>query len=216
MRVHFPPWSTTLARAAVYGGPLLLTALLIAPMVYVRTPFFQEREDPVRQPLQFDHRHHVEDDHIDCRFCHQTVETAPSAGYPATEVCMACHAQVWNTAPLLDAVRTSYFTDRSVPWRRVHRLPEFVYFNHAIHVGKGVGCAECHGRVDQMPTVEQVAPLTMGWCLSCHRAPLGHLRPREAITQLGWRPTGDAAAEQRALAALNHVSPSTNCTTCHR
>jgi len=216
MHVHFPRWSTALARSAVYGGPVVLAACLAALMVYVRTPDFEESQDPVIQPVQFDHRHHVADDHIDCRFCHQTVDRAASAGYPATEVCMGCHSQVWNGAPILAQVRESYFTDKSVPWKRVHRLPQFVYFNHAIHVNKGVGCVECHGRVDRMPLVEQVAPLTMSWCLGCHRHPLGHLRPKAEVTDMAWRPKGDAAAEQKALAARYQVHTRVDCTTCHR
>jgi len=215
MPFRFPGWSTLLARWVVYGGPLVLLLLLAAPMVYVRTPYYLETQDPVNQPVQFDHRHHVVDDRIDCRFCHQTVETAASAGYPATEVCMACHSQVWNTAPILEQVRSSYFTNQPIRWHRVHRLPQFVYFNHSIHVNKGVGCAECHGRVDQMPLVEQTRDLTMGWCLDCHRHPLGRLRPKSEVTSMTWKPSGDVA-DQKVLAALYHVNTRTNCTTCHR
>jgi len=214
--VGFPAWSTLLARGVIYGGPVLGLGLVVAPMIYVRTPFFEERLDPVKQPLQFDHRHHVQDDHIDCLFCHQTADKSPHAGYPSTDVCLGCHAQVWNQAPLLGAVRASAVSGESIPWKRVHRLPDFVYFNHAIHVGKGVGCVECHGHVEQMTVVEKVKPMTMGWCLSCHRNPSGHLRPTAEITNPNWHPTGDAAAEQKALASLNDIETRTSCTACHR
>jgi hypothetical protein len=216
MRPLFPPWTNTVSRlmaVAILAMPALAVAGL---MLYVRTPFSTGALRPVEQLVQFDHRHHVRDEGIDCRYCHSTVETGPYAGVPATEVCMGCHAQIWNRSPQLQEVRARYFSDRPIPWKRVHDLPDFVYFNHSIHVNKGVGCATCHGRVDQMASVQQVSPLTMGWCLDCHRAPERHLRPLEQITSMTWKPARDPAREGARLALAYGVHTRTSCTTCHR
>jgi len=185
-------------------------------MLFQRTPYGTLQNEQIVQPVMFDHRHHVQDDLIDCRYCHASVDKAPSAGIPATEVCLSCHAQVWNKSPLLDAVRASWFAQKPIRWTRVHKLPDFVYFNHAIHVNKGVGCAECHGRVDQMAAIEQAQPLTMGWCLDCHRNPQPRLRPLAEITNMAWVPSGDRAALGAELAKQLDVHPKVNCTTCHR
>jgi hypothetical protein len=183
--------------------------------VFVRSPIYTGQNEPVVQPIQFDHRHHVADVGIDCRYCHMTAETAASAGYPPTEVCMSCHGQVWNQSPLLATVRESYFSGKPLTWSRVHRLPDFVYFNHSIHVSKGVGCVTCHGRVDQMAAVRQVARLSMRWCVDCHRNPTPNLRPPELATDLAWAPA-DPEAVGRAVAAAHAVHTRTSCTTCHR
>jgi hypothetical protein len=216
MSALFSPRSDALFRLVL----VLLVAgaggTVAAAMVYWRTPFGTGQQEQVVQPIPFDHRHHVKDDLIDCRYCHTTVETAASAGIPSTELCLNCHSQVWNKSPLLDLVRASYFTDQPLPWVRVHRLPDFVYFDHSIHVKKGVGCVECHGRVDQMAAIEQDQPLTMGWCLDCHRDPYAHLRPPAEVTSMTWQPDGDPAAAGRALAKENDVHPRTSCYTCHR
>jgi hypothetical protein len=137
-------------------------------MVYVRTPWNTGTGDAIDQPVQFDHRHHVIDDEIDCIYCHTGAESSDYAGVPATDVCMGCHAQIWNESPLLETVRRSYFSGRAIPWNRVNDLPDFVYFNHAVHVQRGVGCVECHGRVDRMARVYETQSLSMGFCLDCH------------------------------------------------
>ena len=214
MRALFPPWTNSIARASVLVIPLAGLGALCAPMLFVRTPYFTEQDNPVQQPVEFDHRHHVADEGIDCRFCHASVETAASAGYPPTSTCMGCHAQVWNASPILEVVRRAYFSDTPVAWKRVHRLPDFVYFDHSIHVAKGVGCETCHGRVDQMAAVEQIAPLTMEWCLDCHRNPQGRIRPRERVVDMGWPSAG--ADEEKALIARYDVHTRTSCTACHR
>jgi hypothetical protein len=185
-------------------------------MLYWRTPYGTGQHEPVEQPVQFDHRHHVQDDLIDCRYCHTSVDKAPSAGLPPTELCLSCHSQIWNKSPLLDQVRQSWFANKPIAWTRVHKLPDFVYFNHAIHVNKGVGCAECHGRVDQMAAIEQVQPLTMGFCLECHRNPQPRLRPLEEVANMRWQPPADRAALGAELAKKHDVKPKVNCTTCHR
>ena len=187
-------------------------------MAYVRSPYGTGQANIPEQPIEFDHRHHVGDEQLDCRYCHWTVETSPSAGIPSTTVCMSCHAQVWNKSPYLAEVRQAFFQDRPIPWVRVHNLPDFVYFNHAIHVAKGVGCVTCHGRVDQMAAIEQKAPLSMGWCLECHRNPEPHLRSQEAITSMTWKPPAgeDPLAYGKKLAEQYQVHSRTSCTTCHR
>jgi hypothetical protein len=206
---------------AIFKGVLVLLVAgaggtVGALMLYPRTPFGTGQQEQVAQPIQFDHRHHVVDDLIDCKYCHQTVDRAPSAGIPPTGLCLNCHSQVWNKSRLLDVVRASWFSGEPIPWVRVHKLPDFVYFNHAIHVNKGVGCVECHGRVDQMPAIEQVQPLTMGWCIECHRDPYPRLRPPEEVTSMTWKPDGDPVALGKELARKYDVKPRTACTTCHR
>lgn len=212
----FPRWSNAAFRTVVAlvagGGALAVGGLLIFP----QTPFATGQQDQVVQPVQFDHRHHVSDEGIDCRFCHSTVDRGPSAGIPAAGLCMGCHGQVWRRSPMLNLVRESYYSGQPIPWRRVHRVPDFVFFNHAIHVNKGVGCESCHGRVDQMAAVHQSAPLTMAWCLDCHRHPERNLRPLENITDMGWRPPRPQEEFGRELMARYGVVSRENCTTCHR
>jgi hypothetical protein len=198
---------------ALLASPALAVAAL---MLYVRSPLSTGVGEQVDQPIAFDHRHHVGDEGIDCRYCHDTVERSPTAGIPSVSTCMNCHAQVWNKSPALAAVRGAYFLDRPIRWNRVNDLPDFVFFNHSIHVNKGVGCATCHGRVDRMPLVEKVHAFSMKWCLDCHRDPSPHLRPREAITALDWAPPPDAEGFARQLTDRYEVQPRTNCTTCHR
>ena len=204
-----------LSAAALLAIPAIAIGGLMA---YVRSPLVTNQFNPVEQPIEFDHRHHAGDEQIDCRYCHWTVENSPSAGIPSTTVCVSCHAQVWNKSPYLNEVRKAFFTDQPIPWVRVHNLPDFVYFNHSIHVNKGVGCVTCHGRVDEMGAVYQQAPLTMSWCLDCHRNPAPNLRPAEAITSMTWKPPEgvDPVEYGKTLAAQYDVHSRTSCTTCHR
>lgn len=188
-------------------------------MGWVRTPYALGEGELLGQPVQFDHRHHVVDDGIDCRYCHSTVEKAPSAGVPSADRCMNCHSQVWNESPLLAAVREAYYEGRPLRWQRVHHLPDFVFFDHSVHVNNGIGCETCHGRVDRMARVYQTRPLTMGWCLGCHRDPEKNLRPLDQITTMGWQPQGSAAQRARMgakLAKAYAIRPSTDCWACHR
>ncbi|GMT97476.1 cytochrome c3 family protein [Corallococcus caeni] len=205
-----------LSAAMLLAVPAIAIGGLLA---YVRSPHVTNQAHPVEQPIEFDHRHHAGDEQIDCRYCHWTVEKSPSAGIPSTTVCMSCHAQVWNKSPYLTEVRKAFFADQPIPWVRVHNLPDFVYFNHSIHVGKGVGCATCHGRVDQMGAIEQSAPLTMSWCLDCHRNPGPNLRPQEFITSMTWAPPtekAEATALAEKLSKEYDVHSRTSCSTCHR
>ena len=185
---------------------------------------------PLEQPVPFSHKHHVGDDGIDCRFCHSTVEKSAFAGLPSTEVCMSCHSQIWRDSPLLEPVRESFRTRKPIQWERVHDLPDFAYFNHSIHIKKGVGCVSCHGRIDEMPLTMKTKDLTMAWCVDCHRNPAKALRPREKVFDLAWTPGDTSRHEEgqhaesqeeigRRLVVENHIMTPfqlTNCSTCHR
>ena len=154
----------SLAGLLLFFGSLIFTAILLA-----RSSYVTRAHEYVEQPVQFSHRHHVKDDGIDCRYCHTSVETSSFAGIPPTKTCMNCHSQIWAQAPILEPIRASFREDRPVRWIRVHDLPDFVYFNHSIHVKKGVGCETCHGRIDEMPLTLQENTLQMDWCINCHR-----------------------------------------------
>lgn len=176
---------------------------------------FLERQ----QPVQFSHKHHSGDDGIDCRYCHTAVETSASAGIPPTQTCMNCHSQLWADSPYLEPVRASYRENKPIEWQRVHDLPEYAYFNHSIHVAKGVGCSTCHGDVANMPAVYQQNSLQMEWCLSCHREPEKFLRPLDQITNSKWDVNELSDEERLKLKADYHIRSSqmlTSCSTCHR
>ena len=198
-----------IAAAGVLGVPVAL-------MLWVRTPYVTNQDNPVEQPVAFDHRHHVRDDGIDCLYCHYEATRSKYAGVPPTAVCMNCHSQIWQESARLSPVRESWFQDRPMRWRRVHQLPQFVYFDHSAHVSHGVGCVECHGRVDLMGEVYAVAPLTMQWCLDCHRDPAPHLRPTSEITSMSWDPGGSRRDIGDAIVRELHVDPPVSCTGCHR
>jgi hypothetical protein len=172
--------------------------------------------DPRDQPVKFDHRHHVRDDGINCLYCHYTAETTAFAGIPPTSLCMNCHNQVWTQSPELAVVRASYFDDTAMHWSRVNSLPDHVFFNHSIHLAKGVGCASCHGRVDEMGQVYQVERLSMSWCLDCHRSPERFLRPKDEVTDMQWQPTRPQEIVGAEIRDQLHVAPTTDCTGCHR
>jgi hypothetical protein len=216
MAALFTKRSNMRLRLALGGALLLGLGTPSFLMAWVRSPQVTGQHQPVSQPVQFDHRHHVLDAGVDCLYCHSTAERSRNAGVPATRVCMGCHAQVWNDSALLEPVQRSWFDDRPIAWNRVHQLPGFVYFDHSIHLHKGVGCVECHGRVDLMAQVEQVAPLTMQWCLDCHRSPDEHLRPRASITRMEPLPERDRERAGSELARLYHVEHVTHCSACHR
>jgi hypothetical protein len=217
MRPLFQPSADTKLRVFLVTGASVASAVPIAMILWVRTPYVTRQFDPVDQPVAFDHRHHVRDDGIDCAYCHYEATRTPYAGVPPTSVCMNCHGQVWQESARLQPVRASWFDDRPLRWQRVHKLPGFVYFDHSAHVSHGVGCVECHGRVDTMARVYAVAPLTMKWCLDCHRDPDPHLRPQSEITDMEWspaRPRREIGAEIREGLAL--APPVETCTGCHR
>jgi hypothetical protein len=176
---------------------------------------------PREQPVPFSHQHHVSGLGIDCRYCHDSVENASFAGIPPTYTCMSCHSQVWTDAPMLAPVRQSLATGKPLVWRRVNQLPDFVFFNHSIHVEKGIGCSTCHGRVDQMPLTQKAHSLYMRWCLDCHEAPERQLRARDQIFNMGWEPAEDQVVRGRQLLKEYRITPERvaqlrDCGMCHR
>lgn len=184
-----------------------------------RSTYLTGRYDEKQQPVQFSHKHHVGDDGIDCRYCHTSVETSYSAGIPPTQTCMNCHSQLWSDAPYLEPIRESYRTGKPIEWERVHDLPEYAYFNHSIHIAKGVGCSTCHGQIDSMPAVFQENTLQMEWCLSCHREPEKYIRPKSEIYNMQWD-GNDLSTEERTQLKSDYKIRSkemlTSCSTCHR
>jgi hypothetical protein len=198
----------------VLGVPALGTAAYFTNMTYST-----QVNVPREQPVPFSHKHHVGDDGIDCRYCHSSVDKGPFAGLPSTHTCMTCHSQIWVDSPLLEPVRASFRTRTPMQWTRVHDLPDFAYFDHSIHVKKGVSCVSCHGRIDEQPLVMKEKPLTMQWCLDCHRDPAKNLRPREHVYDLSWTPKENQRKMGERLVQEYHVLSSfqlTNCSTCHR
>ena len=161
--------------------------------------------EAVEQPVPFSHKHHVGDDGIDCRYCHSSVETSAFAGIPPLSTCMTCHSQLYTDTAALKPVVDSWRHGVALHWQRVNQLPDFVYFNHSIHVAKGVGCVTCHGRVDRMPLMKQAAPLTMGWCLTCHRNPENYIRPRSAVFDMKWTAPEDQLDQGRRLMREYHI-----------
>ena len=216
MKPLFPSWSNTASYVVLTTLGVSVVAVPAAAMIWVRTPYVTKEESAVDQPVQFDHRHHVRDDGIDCLYCHYEATRSSYAGVPPTAVCMNCHGQVWSDSARLKPVRDSYFSGEPLRWERVHQLPDFVYFNHSAHVSHGVGCKSCHGRVDLMASVYPVAPLTMRWCLDCHRNPDAELRPLDRVTDMEWVPREPQAELGARIRSELHVAPPVNCTTCHR
>jgi hypothetical protein len=170
----------------------------------------------VEQPIQFSHERHVAGNGIDCRYCHTSVETSAFAGIPPTRTCMNCHSQIFSSSPFLEPVRASFRDNRSLQWTRVHDLPDFVYFNHSIHVNKGIGCSTCHGRVDLMPLTWQVQSLQMQWCLECHRNPEKYVRPKQYIYKMDYEPPSDQLVLGAKLVSEYKIQRLTDCWTCHR
>jgi len=205
-----------LSKASLGGLLLLVGGLITLLIVFGHSSYVTRANEYIEQPIQFSHAHHVGDDGIDCRYCHTSVETSAFAGIPPTKTCMNCHSQLWNTAPILEPVRASFRDDKPLHWIRVHDLPDFVYFNHSIHVKKGMGCETCHGRVDQMPLMQQQNSLQMEWCLNCHRNPENYVRPRSEITTMGYRPSVPQSVIGPQLVKEYGINSLTSCSTCHR
>ena len=201
--------------AVLFLGGLGLFAILSA----ARSPYLTNQYVSREQPVQFSHKHHVGDDGIDCRYCHTSVETSAYAGIPPTQTCMNCHSVLFSSSAYLEPIRESYRTDKPIEWVRVHRLADYVYFNHSIHINKGVGCSTCHGQVNQMPLVFQANTLQMQWCLDCHRNPEQVLRPIEEIFNMDWKAPDnqeDIGAQLRVKYNLRTTAELTSCSTCHR
>ena len=214
----FKPAADTVVRTILVAAVLIPVLLIGVAYAITRSPFVTGQEIVITQPVPFSHEHHARQLGIDCRYCHTSVEKAANAGFPPTETCMTCHSQVWTNAAMLAPVRESFANDRPIAWQKVHRLPDYVYFDHSIHVAKGVGCTTCHGAVGAMPLMIQASPLTMAWCLNCHRDPAKNLRPKAEIFSLDWQPPADQAARGHALLVEYGVRSEhlTDCSVCHR
>jgi hypothetical protein len=224
--------TNAIARLTIFGTVLLVGGMFWFFAEMQRSPYYMYGGVAPAQPVPFSHAHHVGGLGIDCRYCHTSVEVSGFAGIPPTKTCMNCHAQIWTNAAMLEPVRESFRSGRSLVWTRVYDLPDYVYFDHSIHINKGVGCASCHGRMDQMPLTWANQPLTMEWCLSCHREPEKNLRPREQVFNLRYeQPSGrnpvdfdgktytDQISLGNALKTkynLRSVHDITSCNTCHR
>jgi hypothetical protein len=208
-----------ISRFSVFSSLFLVGLALTGILGAARSPYLTNQNQTRQQPVQFSHKHHVGDDGIDCRYCHTGVESSATAGIPPTKTCMNCHSVLFNNVGYLEPVRESYRTDKSIDWVRVHRLADFVYFNHSIHVSKGVGCTTCHGQVNQMPLMFQASPLNMEWCLDCHRNPERVLRKREDVVNWNWTTPPNQAEIGKKLAVAYKIRSAvelTNCSTCHR
>jgi hypothetical protein len=215
----FHPSMNVVSRASIAAVAVALPVLGILGWG-ISQSYGNEMHTPREQPIPFSHKHHVGDDGIDCRYCHSTVDKGASAGMPSTYTCMTCLSQIWSESPLLEPLREAFKEGRAVQWQRVHDLPDFAYFNHSIHVKKGVSCVSCHGRVDEMPLVWKEKTLNMAFCIDCHKNPKPNLRPREFVTDLAWKPKPEDAAKMGdELFEKYHVlgrPQLTNCSTCHR
>jgi hypothetical protein len=228
----FRPSANTLSKVSLAGLLGVAGGLIGLLMLLGRSSYVTRAHEYIEQPVQFSHLHHVLDDGIDCRYCHTSVETSSFAGIPPTKTCMNCHSQIWTNAAILEPVRESFRSGKSLVWNRVNDLPDFVYFDHSIHINKGVGCNTCHGPVDRMPLMYNYASLQMEWCINCHRNPAKELRPRDQVFNMRYqKPSeeipvvidGKKFTDQISLGEylvsayhLRSVLDITSCNTCHR
>ncbi|MGE0361866.1 MAG: cytochrome c3 family protein [Vicinamibacterales bacterium] len=212
----FPKSANAWSKASIFTVLGLVLSLGWTVAVLQRSDFVTAANTFVDQPVQFSHQHHVGGIGIDCRYCHNSVEVAATASIPPTKTCINCHSQIWSTSPYLEPVRASFRDDKPLQWTRVHDLPDFVYFNHSIHVTKGMACETCHGRVDQMPLMRQQSSLQMEWCLECHRNPEQYVRPRSEVFTMGYVPAVAQSELGPQLVAEYNIKSLTNCSVCHR
>jgi hypothetical protein len=212
----FRPSANTIAKVSVFGVVFLAAATFSVAYIIDRGPWNTGVHDAPMQPIPFSHKHHVKDDGIDCRYCHTSVENSAYAGIPPTETCMTCHSQIWSNATVTQPIRDSWASGKSIEWTRVHDLPDFVYFNHSIHLNKGIGCSTCHGQVNEMPLTYKVNTLNMNWCLNCHRNPAKYIRPRSEVFNINYQYPADQAELGPKLVREYHVQSLTDCVTCHR
>ena len=208
--------TNTFSKLSIFGAVFIIAAIAAVLTAINRSGYATEAGVSREQPVPFSHRHHVGGMGIDCRYCHTSVENAAFANIPPTKTCMNCHSQIWANSPTLEPVRESFRTEKSIQWTRVHDLPDFAYFNHSIHVNKGIGCSTCHGPVDNMPLVWQEKSLQMEWCLECHRHPESYVRPREEVFNMEYQPPADQVALGSKLVKQYKIQSLTSCSTCHR
>jgi len=206
--------TNTFSRFSIFGALFFIAFVLWVAAMINRSPIVTQQGVRQPQPVPFSHQHHVKGLGIDCRYCHTTVETLAFAGIPPTSTCMNCHAQIWTNAELLEPIRASYRSGKPIFWTRVHNIGDFVHFNHSIHIKKGIGCVSCHGRVDEMQLTFQAKPMTMEWCLECHRAPEKFVRPRDQVFNLAWE-VPDQKLMGPQLVKQYNIRSKTNCSVCH-
>ena len=214
----FPESANWAAKASILAG-LLLAATVLGILLNINRIHYVNRVNiALDQPVPFSHKHHVTGLGIDCRYCHTSVEHGAFAGIPPTETCMTCHSQIWTEAPNLEPVRTSWRENKPIEWNKVHDLPDFVYFDHSIHLAKGVGCQTCHGQVDQMPLMWKVNSLNMEWCIECHKNPEKFVRPKEQVFSMTYRkPNNQEELGAQLVADYNiQTEQLLNCSVCHR
>jgi hypothetical protein len=215
----FPRNANLLIRLSIFAGLLLVVELVLILGVYFRSNYFRQINVAVQQPVPFSHQMHNGVLGIDCRYCHVSVDKSYFANIPATETCMTCHSQIKTNSSKVAPVLESYATGKPIPWIRIHNVPDFVYFNHSIHVNKGVGCSECHGQINTMAVVWQSKPLYMGFCFDCHRNPEKYIRPRDKVYDMTYvhpdtqLQDGAVLVKQYGVATKEQL---TNCSTCHR
>jgi len=208
--------ANTIARVSIFGAVFFVAGLLGLFDKVNRSSWMTQANVAREQPIQFSHERHVAGNGIDCRYCHTSVEDSSFAGIPPTKTCMSCHSQIFATSPFLDPIRESFRSGQSIRWTRVHDLPDFVYFDHSIHIHKGVGCTTCHGAVDRMPLMYQEQSLQMDWCVDCHREPERYVRPREAVFRVDYEPPANQRELGERLVAQYQIQKLTSCSTCHR
>ena len=214
----FPRSANWASKASILAALLIVASILGVVLNINRIDYVSMVDVAIDQPVHFSHKHHVTGMGIDCRYCHTTVEVSAFAGVPPTETCMTCHSQIWTEAPILEPVRASFRDNKPIEWNRVHDLPDFVYFNHSIHVSQGIGCQSCHGQVDQMPLMKKAHTLNMEWCLDCHRDPAQFIRPRDQVFNMNYEYPANQENLGKSLVADYDVQTSqlTNCSICHR
>lgn len=212
----FHPSMNTLSRVTIFGALFMLAIATWLVLTIVRSPYVTSASVIKNQPVPFSHKHHVADAGIDCRYCHTSVEDGPFAGIPPTQTCMNCHSQIWTESPMLEPVRVSFREDKPLVWNRVYDLPDYAYFDHSIHVRKGMACVICHGEVDKMPLMWREATLHMEWCLECHRDPGQFVGPRELVAVSFAQPARRSPIDAGELLRDYHINRKTNCSVCHR
>jgi hypothetical protein len=215
----FHPSTNAISRVSIYGTLFILTFGAWVAWEVNQSAYYTDAKVPLEQPVPFSHKHHSNELGIDCRYCHTSVETSSFAGLPPTSTCMTCHSQIWTNSEMLQPVRASYQTDKSLEWARVNALPDFAYFNHSIHVKKGIGCTTCHGQIGEMPITWKERTLYMRWCIDCHKHPERYVRRREDV----FKPIYDPPANQLELGRMlvkdyqiKSAASLTSCETCHR
>jgi hypothetical protein len=210
--------ANSIALLSIVGGGLLLAVIAVVWWLIVWSPYMTQQNVVIPQPVPFSHQHHVEGLGLDCRYCHTSVEDASFAGVPPTKTCMTCHSQVWTNAAILAPIRDSFANNTPIQWTRINDLPDYVYFDHSIHISKGVGCTTCHGPIGKMPITWKGESLKMSWCLNCHRHPEKYLRPADQVFNADYQPPANQTTLGEQLVKQNDINLSllTSCSTCHR